>query len=308
MRKINKILIAQITYNIDIDAEKKLEKFLNDDSLADDTENFITVCLASRGIEKDGLITEADVEATSQIITNNGSGGNCHKLFRDQDDAIMGGVLSGLAKYFNVDPIIARLIFIVLFCLLFPSIPLVVVYVLFWLFLPEAKNDYDRLCLHGYDITLKNETMILQKRNNLSSQNDCSNYKNKPSVLTILAVVSGIIGLSSLILVAMSAIFIIFNNLGIIKLAIKQYSICNILMIIGLITMIVFLVVFSKLVRRKIARKIVFIVELVFLLGFSVFCMSYITSSQYKSISQPTLNSNGYQKNNQKIDTKIRND
>lgn len=59
------------------------------------------------------------------------------RLFRDRESKVLGGVCSGLGHYFSLDPIILRIIFLILFFgmglgLLF--------YIIMWIIVPEART------------------------------------------------------------------------------------------------------------------------------------------------------------------------
>lgn len=54
------------------------------------------------------------------------------KLYRSEKDRALAGVCAGLADYFGVDPIITRLLFLVL---LFAGVGLFV-YIIAWIFIP----------------------------------------------------------------------------------------------------------------------------------------------------------------------------
>ena len=80
------------------------------------------------------------------------------KMFRDPDDKVFGGVSSGIAAYFGIDVIIVRLLFIVL--ALFGGSGLIL-YVILWIILPEARTITDKMEMQGEPVTLKNiETNI----------------------------------------------------------------------------------------------------------------------------------------------------
>ncbi|MBR5594214.1 MAG: PspC domain-containing protein [Bacteroidaceae bacterium] len=68
------------------------------------------------------------------------------KLFRDKHNNILGGVLSGIAMYYGVDVSALRVIAILLFVLPV-TLPLVLIYVILWIFLPKATTimDYTRM-------------------------------------------------------------------------------------------------------------------------------------------------------------------
>jgi phage shock protein C len=56
------------------------------------------------------------------------------RLYRSRKERIIGGVCGGFGNYFNVDPVIARLIWAVLF--LFGGIGLLA-YIIAWIIVPE---------------------------------------------------------------------------------------------------------------------------------------------------------------------------
>lgn len=56
------------------------------------------------------------------------------KLYRSSDNIIFGGVCAGLGEYFDVDPVLIRLIFLVGF---FSVLPFGLVYILLWILAPE---------------------------------------------------------------------------------------------------------------------------------------------------------------------------
>ena len=77
------------------------------------------------------------------------------RLFRDEEDATVGGVCSGLSAYFGIsDPLWMRLIF-VLFTFLSAGfwIP---AYILLWILVPPAKTAADRLSMRGEPINVDN--------------------------------------------------------------------------------------------------------------------------------------------------------
>ncbi len=76
------------------------------------------------------------------------------KLYRDKDNGIVAGVCAGIANYFNVDPWIVRLIFIIGFI---PGVgsPLVF-YILLWFLIPPAQTPAEKMHMHGSDINLHN--------------------------------------------------------------------------------------------------------------------------------------------------------
>lgn len=77
------------------------------------------------------------------------------RLFRDEEDAVVAGVCSGLSAYFGIqDPVWMRLIFVFLafasFGFWMPA------YVLMWILLPPAKSAADRLAMRGEAVNMDN--------------------------------------------------------------------------------------------------------------------------------------------------------
>lgn len=94
------------------------------------------------------------------------------RLYRNPDDKVIGGVAGGLAAYFNKETWLIRLIFIAPLALnvllgilngfswhhfdIFPNIvfgslngTLVLIYIILWMVLPEAKTNYEKMEMRG---------------------------------------------------------------------------------------------------------------------------------------------------------------
>jgi len=76
------------------------------------------------------------------------------RLYRDPDNRILGGVCSGIGAYLNIDPIIVRIIFILL------AIPGmgsgIVIYLILWIVIPEALTATQKLEMRGEPINIEN--------------------------------------------------------------------------------------------------------------------------------------------------------
>ncbi len=175
MDKITRIHLAKIPYEIDNNAQIELKKYLEairselDADLADDImtdiEVRVTEILNDRNIKRNDVITIKDIDAIKEQLgapeqfndsetpsTKKGSTSNTDskKLFRDMDGALIGGVASGLGAYLKIDPVIVRVIFIIL--LFFSGIGLLI-YILLWVLVPPAKTSSDKLVMRGEPVT-----------------------------------------------------------------------------------------------------------------------------------------------------------
>ncbi len=75
------------------------------------------------------------------------------KLFRDGDDKFIGGVAAGIAHYFDVDVIWIRLAFLLFFVGGGFSLLL---YIILWILLPEAKTTAEKLQMEGEPVNIDN--------------------------------------------------------------------------------------------------------------------------------------------------------
>jgi phage shock protein PspC (stress-responsive transcriptional regulator) len=74
-------------------------------------------------------------------------------LFRDTQSGHIAGVASGLGKFLNLDPIILRIIFL----LLVPTGGAgIIIYLVMWVLIPEAKTTSDRIRMEGKKVNIKN--------------------------------------------------------------------------------------------------------------------------------------------------------
>lgn len=77
------------------------------------------------------------------------------KLFRNPDDKVLGGVLSGVSIYFGIeDSIWLRILFVALFFFGLGSTFLI--YIILWAIVPEAKTASEKLQMRGESVTLDN--------------------------------------------------------------------------------------------------------------------------------------------------------
>jgi phage shock protein PspC (stress-responsive transcriptional regulator) len=174
MNEITRIHIAKTAYDIEIAAKKQLEKYIKsletytqDVDVLADIEIRITELLGERGVVAGGVVSSADVTAVRAQLGEpyefaDGEGDiavgstptheSSRRLYRSTDDAVLGGVLSGIAAYFNVNPLWTRLVFILLLFISFGFA--FVAYILFWILTPAARTATEKLQLVGKDVTV----------------------------------------------------------------------------------------------------------------------------------------------------------
>jgi phage shock protein PspC (stress-responsive transcriptional regulator) len=74
-------------------------------------------------------------------------------MYRDTDNRIIGGVCSGMGAYWNIDPVILRIIFIAL--ILAGGIG-AIVYLILYIVVPEAKTTAQKIEMKGEPVNIHN--------------------------------------------------------------------------------------------------------------------------------------------------------
>lgn len=210
MKKNLSVAINGSIFVIDEDAYKALEQYLselekyfsNDDSVGEiiaDIEARIGELLSSkigtsnRSVSLDdinyiidimGRVKDIDTDIheeyqdSDQHESSNYQSKNNYqprKLYRDIDNNYLGGVCAGLARYFNMDVNIVRIIFVCFFFLWSASFW---VYIIVWIAIPAAKTSAQRLEMDGKEPSIDNiEEQIKNKANQM--KNEFVNMKNK---------------------------------------------------------------------------------------------------------------------------------
>lgn len=87
------------------------------------------------------------------------------KMYRDPDGKVLGGVASGIAAYFGVDVVIIRLLF---FASIFIAGTGLILYIILWIILPEAKTLTDKMEMQGQPVTLSNIESNIKKSLNVT--------------------------------------------------------------------------------------------------------------------------------------------
>jgi phage shock protein PspC (stress-responsive transcriptional regulator) len=106
------------------------------------------------GSDEEGRTSSGNEKGDSEKNSKSYSeGGPRRKLYRDTDNAILGGVCSGLAAYLNISVVLLRLI---IFILIWCGGSGFLIYILCWIIIPEARTSAQKLEMQGEDVTIDN--------------------------------------------------------------------------------------------------------------------------------------------------------
>jgi len=78
---------------------------------------------------------------------------NKRRIYRDTEKNVIGGVCAGISHYFGWDPLIVRLILLVLFLGMGFGF---LVYIILWIIIPEAKTTSEKLEMRGEPVNVEN--------------------------------------------------------------------------------------------------------------------------------------------------------
>ena len=94
-------------------------------------------------------ISDNDGTSAREKFTSRGY----HRIYRDPDHRIIGGVCSGMGAYWNIDPVIVRILFITL--VLAGGLG-GLVYLILYVVIPEAKTTAQKIEMKGEPVNIHN--------------------------------------------------------------------------------------------------------------------------------------------------------
>ncbi|MCH5228101.1 MAG: PspC domain-containing protein [Muribaculaceae bacterium] len=130
------------------------------------------------------------------------------RIFRDPQNAMLGGVCSGLAAYLNVDVTIVRLLTVLLFFLSASTVA--IVYIILWIVVPPANTPLQRMQMKGENPTMENIAKSVTE--NYMEESNPNNYdkgfiQNAISIFVKFLVIVGLI-IAAPILIVLAATLI----------------------------------------------------------------------------------------------------
>lgn len=247
MKETIKVGIGGYAFTCDVDAYELLDNYLNNlkayfenksdgAEVINDIEGRMSELLALKGQAPGYIITSEDAQDIIGIMgkpsdiadedTSDEAKESTQrkkelppagkKLYRDADNAILGGVFSGLGHYFRVDPVILRIIYLVIFFFPWPFLNnhavdflgkfsglMFLAYFILWIVVPKAQTFQQKLVMSGKDSSIDSIAS-----GNLSSGVRGSNLgRILKNILKFIGGVIFTIVIVSFVLVAISFLF-----------------------------------------------------------------------------------------------------
>jgi len=184
--------------------------------------------IAIMGQPEDYKIDEETSYSNEGAYTSSTKTGRNKRLYRDKDNAILGGVASGFGHYFNIDPLWIRL-GIVLIVVAGVGSP-ILIYLLLWVIVPEAITTSQKLEMRGEPITISNIEKkvkegindISDKINNIDHQKIANSARSGANqigttlsdlFLSFFKIISKVIGLFIIFFSAMALLGILIGSI-----------------------------------------------------------------------------------------------
>lgn len=253
MKKNISVNIFGTLYPIDEDAYELLLKYNENmrryyanreggDEIADDVEHRVAELLSelqAQGVQaitiehvSDIIRRIGDPQEFDNVEDNSKDGANAYQndsagsyseegrsskaLFRDPDDKILGGVVSGICHYLGInDTLIPRFLVVILLFMSFST--LAIIYFVAWILIPEAKTPEDRLRMYGKPVTAKAITEELTKGVNSAKtfvQNPSNRDRAKGCLSGFLRLLMGLMAILALLILLALFIGLVFTAIA----------------------------------------------------------------------------------------------
>ncbi len=183
MKKTISIQISGMLFHVDDDAYAALDEYLQSirthfahladrDEIVSDIESRIAETFSEKLKKQKQTITMKDVDALIKTMgtiedfeafehegepekretrEERAERKAPRRFYRNPDDKVIAGVASGIASYFNIDPVFVRVIFVIL--AIFNGLGLIA-YIVLWIAMPLAKTHTERMEMRGEPMTL----------------------------------------------------------------------------------------------------------------------------------------------------------
>lgn len=190
MKKITAATINNLLFEIDEEAYDYLKNYFSNlqtqfdqlngrDEILEDIEARVSECLIERmGASRKVVSLQEVIEVIDQVgkpedlnPQNKNSpqekkeklitpSKKIRRLFRNVDDKLIGGVCSGIATYFELDPVLIRLCFVILFFIGGGSL---IAYIILWIVVPKRNHQFQIENITRFERSIDKENLTQEE-------------------------------------------------------------------------------------------------------------------------------------------------
>ena len=276
MNEVAKIHLGRQAFDISADAHKDLKAYLDaikkqvgEEDVMQEVENRMAELLNERGVTGDKVILQTDVDYLKEQLGDPKDFGeepletvqktDGKRLYRDANNAMLAGVAAGLAQYFGIDVVLFRILFVIG---IFTGGWGILIYILLWLIVPEAKTPSDKLRMAGKPVTVEGLKEVVERADIKSAAKRANNTLAGPinTIFDIFLKTIGIFiilsGLTALFALVAFEIYVLVhgNNLlqdNIFPIGFKEHLLLDIAITIGALISIFTILIGMALFIRK---------------------------------------------------------
>lgn len=313
MKKTTTINLNSIVYNIDEDAYNRLNNYLDDlrsrldndvaDEVMEDIEARVGELFSKNLNHYKSVVEMADVESAINTLGDPESFGPAshveekrfddetsqpistrrRKFYRDGDNKILGGVAAGTAVALNWDVTLVRVLFFV--CLIASFGWAMLVYILLWCIVPEARTVAQKLEMQGIEPSAQNISDYSQRYQQEDDSCSRPTGNSQSAFGTILKVVGALILIPIFFVFILVAVVVVATLLWCLGMGmvvalpgVSTFFLVS-LAVSSILSMIIPLVYLVWLIAKKLMKEDTHIKRSVFVTWLFVWLLSLVTAS-----------------------------
>ncbi len=309
--RVGELFNERLSYGMQVISEKEVNEIIVIMGSPNDFDNSTNETTGTQETSDNQSTSEGKKFDEPQKVTK--------RLYRDTEDAFLGGVCNGLSIYLNIDVVFVRLFFVLFIFAWATTIP---IYIVMWIVIREAKTAAQKLEMRGEAPTIENiknfvkenvERVATNAEKELKSERTQTFLQQLGIVMVsviqalakvIMALIGGFFGclglsilLAILFSLAISLPFILTDN-AVMPMQINGWQIGNwiyypqftasILIFLGIPVVLIAYSVFQKLLNwKKISKTVNWIIVIVWLISF--FTIVYFGANEFIKYNQHSI-------------------
>lgn len=279
MNEITNIHLGRQAFVIAVDAHHELRDYLraikrhmgNSDEAVEEVELRMAELLTERGISGDKVVLPKDIEYLKEQLGEPGDFGDEEearaqresvtapkRLFRDTNHAMIAGVAAGISRYFCINPIFVRLVFI---ALAFTGGSGILIYIMLWLIVPEAKTTSERLQMQGRPVTVDALKEVVERADVKGAAARATNTVEKVAstflsvLLTVIGVVTAAAATVMLAAVVAAGIYLLVSGLIVNEAVVFPVGVSEVVALVCILSFLAIISVFMMGAGIALAKR-----------------------------------------------------